>query len=147
VTEGYPSVKYLLNDTPHSLSSGRRPSMNPMSRVTVKSEAKTHSRLKLYNYGEHPDIANEGDLLIVSDATDIQFQITVMGRDVSMLEEQVHRACELYEANKEYLSQPASRVVAAPAIARRFDRPDVQQRQDDLTLIAQNWASALKDSA
>jgi hypothetical protein len=121
--------------------------MNPMSRVTVKSEAKTHSRLKLYNYGQHEDVANEGDLLIVSDATDIQFQITVMGRDVAMLLEQVQAAVDLYEANKDYLSQPASRVISAPAKSRRFDKPDVQQRQDDLTLIAQNWALALKDSA
>jgi hypothetical protein len=121
--------------------------MNPMSRVTVKSEAKTHSRLKLYNYGQHPDVANEGDLLIVSDATDIQFQITVMGRDVAMLLEQVQAAVDLYEANKDYLSQPSNRVVSAPAKARRFDRPDAQQRLDDLTLTTRRLALALKDSA
>ena len=121
--------------------------MNPMSRVTVKSEAKTFSRLKLYNYGEHPEIANEGDLLIVSDATDIEFRITVMGRDVAMLLEQVQAAVDLYEANKDYLSQPASRVVVAPAIDRRFDRPDAQQRLDDLTLTHRRLALALKDSA
>jgi len=118
-----------------------------MSRVTVKSEAKTHSRLKLYNYGQHPDIANEGDLLIISDATDIQFQITVMGRDVSMLLKQVQAAVDLYEDNKDYLSQPASRVASAPAIAHRFDRPDAQQRLDDLTLTTRRLALALKDSA
>ena len=121
--------------------------MNPMSRVTLKSEAKTHSRLKLYNYGQHPDVANEGDLLIVSDATDIQFQITVMGRDVAMLLEQVQAAVDLYEANKDYLSQPVSRVVSAPATARRFDRPDAQQRLDDLTLTPRRLALALRDSA
>jgi hypothetical protein len=121
--------------------------MNPMSRVTLKSEVKTHSRLKLYNYGEHPDIANEGDLLIVSDATDIQFQITVMGRDVAMLLEQVQAAVDLYEANKDYLSRPASRVISSPAIARRFDRPDVQQRLDDLTLTTRRLALTLRDSA
>ena len=118
-----------------------------MSRVSVKSEAKTHSRLKLYNYGEHPDVANEGDLLIVSDATDIQFQITVMGRDVAMLLEQVQAAVDLYQANKDYLSRPASRVIAAPTIARKFDRPDAQQRLDDLTLTTRRLALALKDSA
>jgi len=121
--------------------------MNPMSRVTVKSEAKTHSRLKLYNYGEHPDIANEGDLLIVSDATDIQFQITVMGRDVSMLEEQVHRACELYEANKEYLSQPASREASFPRAVHISDKPAFQQRLDDLTLTTRRLASVRTGNA
>ena len=121
--------------------------MNPMSRVTLKSEAKIYSRLKLYNYGQHPDIANEGDLLIISDATDIQFQITVMGRDVAMLLEQVQAADGLYKANKNYLSQPASHVVFAPAIAHRFDRPDAQQRLDDLTLTPRRLALTLKDSA
>ena len=100
--------------------------MNPMSRVTVKSEAKTHSRLKLYNYGEHPDM---------------------MGRDVSMLEEQVHKACELYEANKEYLSQPASRVASFPRAVRISDKPDLQQRLNDLTSTAQRLASIRTGSA
>jgi len=121
--------------------------MNPMSRVAVRTEAKMHSRLKLYNYGQHPDVANEGDLLIISDATDIQFQIIVMGRDVAMLLEKVQAAVDLYEANKDYLSQPASRVIAVPAKAHRFDRPDAQQRLDDLTLTTRRLALALKDSA
>ena len=121
--------------------------MNPMSRVTLKSEAKTHSRLKLYNYGEHPDIANEGDLLIVSDATDIQFQITVMGRDVAMLLEQVQAAVDLYEANKDYLSQPASRVVSFPRAVRISDKPDVQRRLDDLTSTAHGLALIQTSSA
>ena len=146
MTEGYPSVKYISFDTPRSLPRKAK-TMNPMSRVTLKSEAKTYSRLKLYNYGQHEDVANEGDLLIVSDATDIQFQITVMGRDVAMLLEQVQAAVDLYEANKDYLSQPASRVVADPAVDRRFDRPDAQQRLDDLTLTTRRLALALKDSA
>lgn len=121
--------------------------MNPMSRVTVKSEAKTFSRLKLYNYGEHPEIANEGDLLIISDATDIEFRITVMGRDVAMLEEQVHKACELYEANKEYLSQPASRAASFPRAVRISDKPVAQQRLDDLTSTARRLASIRTGSA
>ena len=121
--------------------------MNPMSRVTLKSEAKTHSRLKLYNYGQHEDVANEGDLLIVSDATDIQFQITVMGRDVAMLLEQVQAAVDLYEANKDYLSQPASRVVSFPRAVRISDKPDVQRRLDDLTSTAHGLALIQTSSA
>ena len=121
--------------------------MNPMSRVTLKSEAKTHSRLKLYNYGQHEDVANEGDLLIVSDATDIQFQITVMGRDVAMLLEQVQAAVDLYEANKDYLSQPASRVASFPRAVHISDRPALQQRLDDLTSTARRLASVRTGNA
>ena len=146
MTESYTSVKYISSDTPRSLPRKAK-TMNPMSRVTLKSEAKTHSRLKLYNYGEHPDIANEGDLLIVSDATDIQFQITVMGRDVAMLLEQVQAAVDLYEANKDYLSQPASRVVSFPRAVRISDKPDVQRRLDDLTSTAHGLALIQTSSA
>ena len=82
--------------------------MNPSGQVKVKTNAVLKSRLRLFGHGEHPDIANEGDLLLVSENGEIEFQLLIRGRDMFMLKDQVLKAFDLYEANKDWLSRPAT---------------------------------------
>ena len=92
---------------------------NPTAKTAVRSVSKQVSRLKLYGYGEDPRVPNEGDILIVSETylresgnqQDIEFEILLRGRDMFMVKEKVDAASALYEANKDYLSQPATRVI------------------------------------
>jgi len=98
----------FLFDTPHSLKKGQI--MNPMSRVVVKTNAKHNSRLHIYNHGEDDRVVNEGDLLIVSSGGDVDFEITIKGRDMFIMLEHVQKAMGLWDANKDYLSKPATRI-------------------------------------
>jgi hypothetical protein len=121
--------------------------MNPMTRVKVQSHAHHHSRVRVFNHGQDDRVANEGDLLIVSDGTDISFEITIKGHDMAIFMAHVQKAFDLYEANKEYLRQPATREVAAPAISDKSYRPVFQPRQRDLTENYRRWVSTQRDSA
>ena len=123
--------------------------MNPMTRVRVKSHAHHNSRVRVFNHGEHEDVVNEGDLLIVSEGTDVTFEITFKGRDMFALLEQVKKACDLYEENKHYLSQPATRDVgtSAPTLVRKSSKPAFRQRSDDLQETYRRWVSTQRDSA
>jgi hypothetical protein len=106
-------------DTPAADNKGRL--MNPSARVTVTSQSKSVARLRLYGYGEDPRVANEGDLLIVSETaledagvgSTTEFEITVRGKDMKHLAAKVNAALELYNENADYLSQPASRVMSS----------------------------------
>lgn len=82
--------------------------MNPSGQVKVKTEAKLKSRLRLFGHGEHPDIANEGDLLLISDNGEITFELLIRGRDMFMFQQKVNQAVELYDQNKDWLSSPAT---------------------------------------
>lgn len=82
--------------------------MNPSGQVKVKTNAVLKSRLRLFGHGEHPDIANEGDLLLVSENGEIEFQLLVRGKDMFMLSHKVEQALKLYEENKDWLSKPAT---------------------------------------
>ena len=93
---------------------------NPTARTTVTSTSKQVSRLKLYGYGEDPRVPNEGDILIVSETyireadnrQDIEFEILLRGSDMTFVKRSVDKAFEMFEANKDYLRQPATQYVA-----------------------------------
>ena len=82
--------------------------MRPSGQVKVKTNATIKSRVSVYNHGQHPDVINEGDLLLISDNGEIEFQLLIRGRDMFMLKDQVLKAFDLYEANKDWLSRPAT---------------------------------------
>ena len=92
---------------------------SPSARVAVTTTQKSVARLKVFNYGEDPRVANEGDLLIVSEnslgeagtQSQVQFEITIRGRDMSAFNQSVQKALGLWEANKDYLLQPATRLL------------------------------------
>ena len=93
---------------------------NPTARTKVTSHSKQVSRLKLYGYGEDDRVPNEGDLLIVSETflresghqQDIEFEILLRGNDMFMMKAKVDAAVAMFEANKDYLRQPATRTVS-----------------------------------
>ena len=97
---------------------------NPSGRVTMTTTSKSVSRLRIYNYGEHPNVANEGDLLIVSENTlgeagqgsHVEFELTIRGRDITAFQRYVDKAVKLWDENKDYLLQPATRVISNPAL-------------------------------
>jgi multidrug efflux pump subunit AcrB len=103
---------------------------SPSARVAVTSTQKSVARLKIFNYGDDPRVANEGDLLIVSEnhlgeagtQSAVQFEITIRGRDMAHFEEYVQKALALWNANKEYLLQPATRLLDPDAYVSRRGR-------------------------
>lgn len=96
---------------------------NPSGRVTMTTTSKSVSRLRVYNYGEHPNVANEGDLLIISENTlgeagqgsHVEFELTIRGRDITIFQKYVEKAVKLWDENKDYLLQPGTRVISNPA--------------------------------
>lgn len=103
---------------------------SPTARVKVTTTQKNVARLKVYNYGEDPRVANEGDLLIVSEnslgevgnQSNVNFEITIRGRDMAHFDEYVQKALALWNANKEYLLQPATRLLDPDAYVSRRGR-------------------------
>ena len=93
---------------------------NPTARTSMTSHSKQVSRLKLYGFGEDPRVPNEGDLLIVSETfireagnqQEIEFEILLRGSDMFAMKAKVDAAVELYEANRDYLSQPATKTIS-----------------------------------
>lgn len=96
--------------------------MNPSGRIKVTTVSKSVARLHLYGYGEDDRVPNEGDILIVSDTylaesekkADNEFELLIRGKDMWMLAEKVSAALTMYEANKEYLRQPVTKVMNIP---------------------------------
>lgn len=98
---------------------------NPTARTSVTSTSKQVSRLKLYGYGEDPRVPNEGDILIVSETyvreagnhQDIEFEILLRGSDMSFVKRAIDAAVEMFEANKDYLRQPATKFATKRSLA------------------------------
>ncbi|MEI6845239.1 MAG: hypothetical protein WCK79_08095 [Actinomycetes bacterium] len=103
---------------------------SPSARVAVTTTQKSVARLKVFNYGEDPRVANEGDLLIVSEnslgeagtQSQVQFEITIRGRDMESFNQSVQRALGLWEANKDYLLQPATRLLTPEIYGQKRGR-------------------------
>ena len=103
---------------------------SPTARVAVTTTQKSVQRLKIFNYGEDPRVANEGDLLIVSTnslveagtRSDVEFEMTIRGRDMEYFKEYVDRAMKLWNENKDYLLQPASRLLPESEYAQKRGR-------------------------
>jgi hypothetical protein len=93
--------------------------MNPSGRVTMTTTSQSMSRLHIFNHGEDPRVVNEGDLLIVSEnglreagqKAQIEFELTIRGRDMFIFQKHVEKAMKLWDENKDYLLQPATRII------------------------------------
>jgi hypothetical protein len=92
--------------------------MNPSSVVQLISKQKANSRLHIYNYGDDARVVNQGDLLICSSnslalgsTSNVEFEITIRGRDMFIFQSHVEKAMELWNDNKDYLSQPSAKII------------------------------------
>lgn len=93
--------------------------MNPTGRITVTTETKAISRFRLYGYGEDARVPNEGDLLLISESylseagkvEKVELELLLRGKDLWMFSKKLASAMALYEVNKEWLRQPATREV------------------------------------
>lgn len=121
--------------------------MHPMTRVKVTTHAKNNSRVRIYNHGEDDRVINEGDLLIVSEGSDVDFEITIRGRDILIFEQHVAKAVKLWNENKDYLMQPATREVETPKESHKSYTPVSPRRSDDLIETYRRWVSTQRDSA
>ena len=87
---------------------------SPAARVGVAVQSRNTTRLRVFHYGENPLIANPGDLLIVSTlgeaGTHIEFSVLIPGREMGLFARDVNRASMVYEANRDWLSAPATRL-------------------------------------
>jgi len=87
---------------------------SPAARVGVAVQSRDTTRLRVFHYGENPLIANPGDLLIVSTlgevGTHIEFSVLIPGREMGLFARDVNRASMVYEANRDWLSAPATRL-------------------------------------
>jgi hypothetical protein len=88
-------------------------------RIRATSEVNFKSRMVAFVFGEDDRVINPGDLLIEmseSQPGDRQgsnlrkFEITIAGEQVNLLLEQVMRAAELYEQNRNWLKSPATTI-------------------------------------
>lgn len=86
---------------------------SPAARVGVAVQSRSTTRLRVFHYGQSELIANPGDLLIVSSlgeaGTHIEFSMLIPGREMSTFARDVNQASMMYEANRDWLSAPASR--------------------------------------
>ena len=93
--------------------------MNPTGRITVTTETQTISRFRLYGYGEDARVPNEGDLLLISESylseagkvEKVELELLLRGKDLWMFSEKLASAMALYEVNKDWLRQPATKQV------------------------------------
>jgi hypothetical protein len=89
---------------------------SPAARVGMAMKARNTTRLRIFHYGENPIIPNPGDLLIVSILGDadsqIEFSVLIPGREMSVFARDANKAALEYEANKDWLSAPATRMVS-----------------------------------
>lgn len=86
----------------------------PSARVAVKIQAHQSTRIRVLAYGEDDRVPNPGDLLLISTVGDgvngsIEMAVLLRGHEMSLLARDVNAAAMLFEANKEWLRQPATR--------------------------------------
>jgi len=99
--------------------------MNSSGRIRATSEVNFKSKMVAYVFGEHEQIINPGDLLLVMSqyepgdrlgANVKKFEITINGDQISALLAQVTRAKDLYMLNEDWLKSPSSRVEVQPSV-------------------------------
>lgn len=86
----------------------------PAARVAVKVQAHDRTRLRILSFGDDDRVPNPGDLLLIADIGDannglVELGVLIMGREMNQLVDAVNEALELYERNREWLSQPVTR--------------------------------------
>lgn len=95
--------------------------MNPSGQIKVKSEALIKSRVRLFEFGEHEDIVNPGDLMLSMENGAITMEMIIRGRDMFALLAKVETAYKLYEQNRDWLSAPVT-TYRKPEIVPPTDR-------------------------
>jgi len=89
----------------------RKSPTNAVARVSVVLSTKASTGVSLLHYGEDPRIPNPGDLLLVSflgDQGGIEFAVLIPGSRMGIVAAAAFIALDDYEANKEWLTAPAS---------------------------------------
>lgn len=113
--------------------------MQPSGFTDVVSTARMEGKLELFGYGQHEDLPNPGDLLIVSTnwakdgrtKIETQFKLHVRGRDMHLFVEAAQEALLMWQDNKHWLQAPMSQpgVDARPmTVIRRADTNDALKR-------------------
>jgi len=88
----------------------------PGARVGLELAAHGETRVRVYGCGDHPEIPNPGNLLLVARIGDAgQVAIMLRGRDMAALSRAVEAAAAEYAAEAEYLSAPVTRRVGGAA--------------------------------
>jgi hypothetical protein len=91
--------------------------MNSAGRIRATTEVNFKSRMDAYVFGEDDRVVNPGDLLIVMSEAGPgdrlgnnirQFEISIAGDQMDNLFDQVTRAKDLFDLNREWLKTPAS---------------------------------------
>ena len=87
----------------------------PAAQVAFKVQGAAKTRLSMFAYGDDDRIANPGDVLIVSTLGDalsglVELAILVPGREMGTFARAANIAALEYEANKEWLSQPVTKI-------------------------------------
>ena len=89
----------------------RKSPTNAVARVSVVLSTKASTGVSLLHYGEDDRIPNPGDLLLVSflgDQGGIEFAMLIPGSRMGIVAAAAFIALDDYEANKEWLTAPAS---------------------------------------
>jgi hypothetical protein len=90
---------------------------NGSGRIRATSEVNFKSRMTAFVFGEDDRVVNPGDMLIEMSETQPgdrlgknlrKFEIYIAGEQIGSLLNQVTRAAELYEHNREWLKSPAT---------------------------------------
>lgn len=92
------------------------PRMQPSGMVEVTSNARLEGKLQVFGYGQHEDIPNPGDLMIVTTnwvkdgftKQQIEFKLRIRGRDMALFAAAANEALIMWNDNKHWLQAPAS---------------------------------------
>lgn len=88
----------------------------PGARVGFEVAAHGETRVRVYGWGEHPEVPSPGHLLLVAKVAEVgQVAIMLRGRDMASLGRAVAEAEALYAAEAEYLTAPVTRRVGGAA--------------------------------
>ena len=86
----------------------------PAGRAAVTLATQGLTRISCYGWGDHPDVVNPGDMLLIARPADgVQIAVLVRGRDMALLADAAVTCAALYEENADWLSAPVTRQVAA----------------------------------
>lgn len=92
-----------------------RPAAAVGARVGLNVTARGETRVRVYGYGEHPEVPNPGHLLLIARTEGAEIALMLRGRDMSALARAVNEAAALYADNAEWLSAPVTRLVGEGA--------------------------------
>lgn len=82
--------------------------------MAVKVQAHDRTRLRILAWGEDDRVPSPGDLLLIADIGDansglVELGVLIMGREMNQLVPAFTEALELYEENREWLSEPVTK--------------------------------------